>query len=372
MISFYKKYGRTLFDISLLVITVYLFMFIFSYLYHIAAPIFLALIIFIIIEPFAAFLHRRKMPKMIATAISLVLFISLILGALVGVGVIFTSQIVNLMSKIESYSFLFQIEFKNILNDLIGQMNALPPDVVEKIKEISAKFIENASKIALQFLQGLVGTLSSVSTFVIQFAIGLILAFFLSIEIETWRKIAREKTPKTFKIAFTFLRENVLKGFVSYIKAQFVLISITFALIFISLLILGVNNAFSISLLAAFFDLLPLLGVSTVFIPWIIYLLIVKQVSLALWISGIYLVVLLLRQFLEPKITGQSLGVSAFTMLSFMIISLSIFGVAGLILSPILIVTIKALIEQGYLQLWIRKPDEEFSEEIVKEKETFE
>jgi predicted PurR-regulated permease PerM len=63
---------------------------------------------------------------------------------------------------------------------------------------------------------------------------------------------------------------------------------------------------------------------------------------------------------LEPKITGNTLGVSAFTMLSFMIVSLSLFGVAGLILSPVLIILLKALMDQGYLRRWIRLPKEEF------------
>jgi hypothetical protein len=47
-------------------------------------------------------------------------------------------------------------------------------------------------------------------------------------------------------------------------------------------------------------------------------------------------------------------------MLSFVIFSMSAFGVAGLILSPILLILIKELIQQGYLQRWIYLPQEEF------------
>jgi predicted PurR-regulated permease PerM len=200
--------------------------------------------------------------------------------------------------------------------------------------------------------------ITSFSTFLVNFLIGIILAYFLSIEIGDWKKLAREKTPNTFKVAFTFLRENVLKGIGTYLKAQLKLISITFAIIYIVLLFLGVNNAFSISVLAAIFDVLPLLGVATLFIPWIIYLFAIGNSTLAFWLLGLLGVVVLMRQILEPKITGDSLGVSAFTTLAFMIISLSLFGIAGLILSPILIILIKALIDQGYLQQWIRKPED--------------
>ncbi|MNR30868.1 hypothetical protein D3C85_1483440 [compost metagenome] len=70
---------------------------------------------------------------------------------------------------------------------------------------------------------------------------------------------------------------------------------------------------------------------------------------------------LIVRQLLEPKITGNSIGVSsAFLMLAFVIFSMSAFGVAGLILSPILLILIKELIQQGYLQRWIYLPQEEF------------
>jgi predicted PurR-regulated permease PerM len=100
-----------------------------------------------------------------------------------------------------------------------------------------------------------------------------------------------------------------------------------------------------------------------VFIPWIIYLFVVGSTKLAICLSVLLGIVILVRQIMEPKITGDSLGVSAFTMLAFMIISLSLFGVAGLILSPVLIILIKALYEQGYLQRWIRRPEEEYEPE---------
>ncbi|MNL66173.1 hypothetical protein D3C87_1905940 [compost metagenome] len=47
-------------------------------------------------------------------------------------------------------------------------------------------------------------------------------------------------------------------------------------------------------------------------------------------------------------------------MLSFVILSSSIFGFAGLILSPILLILLKELLQQGYLQRWIFLPKEEF------------
>lgn len=358
MLSFYKKYYRTAFDIGLIFITVLLVMWVFSFLYKIAAPVFLSFLVFVIIEPFAKFLNKRKIKKSIATAISILLFIIILLGVLIGAGIIFVQQVSGLIGQLDYYTEMFQVQLGEQIANLKGQLDLLPPDLLEKAEEYTGTIAAKGAEIAKAFLLWLLSSITSFSTFVINFLIGIILAYFLSLEIGTWKKVAAEKTPKTFKIAFHFLRENVLKGIATYLKSQLKLVTITFVFVYICLLLLGVEKAFSISLMAAVFDLLPLLGISTLFIPWIIYLFIVGNTSLALWLAGLLIVVILIRQILEPKITGESLGVSAFTMLAFMIISLSIFGVAGLILSPVLIILIKALYDQGYLQQWIRKPED--------------
>ncbi|MCP3772109.1 sporulation integral membrane protein YtvI [Paenibacillus sp. MZ04-78.2] len=369
MISFYRKYYKTIFDIALLVLTVYLFMFVFSYLYRIATPIFLAFVIYMIIEPFARFLHRRGIKKAIASAISTMIFVLVILGAITGAGVIFTSQIVSLKDKLPEYTSVLTREIAKQTDTLQDRFGTLPTeDIVNKAKEYSAEIAKKATEIVRSFLTSTFTVLTSFSAFLVNFVIAIILAYFLSIEIESWKRIAEKKTPNTFKKAFHFLRENVLIGIVTYIKAQAKLIGVTFVVIFIALLVMNIKNAFSVALLAAFFDVLPLLGVSTLFIPWIIYLFVVGQTTLAIWLSVLLAVVISVRQILEPKITGDSLGVSAFTMLSFMMVSLSLFGVSGLILSPILIILIKALYEQGYLKKWIRMPAEEYEPQLPKSK----
>jgi sporulation integral membrane protein YtvI len=358
MLSFYKKYYKTVFDIALIVLTIYIFMYLFSYLYRIATPIFLSFLIFAAIEPLARLLHRRGLKKSLASAISILLFILIILGALVGIGIVFTNQISSLSDKIPIYADILQQQIALTADYLHTKWNALPAGVADKSKEYAGTFTKFGGTIASGFFLWLTGWLTSFTSFIVNFTIGIILAYFLSTEIEAWKKMTTDNTPQTFKKAFFFLKENVFIGILGYIKAQLKMVSITFIVILIALFIFGVDNAFSIALLAGVFDLLPLLGVSTVFIPWIIYLFAVGQSTLAIELSILLALVIIVRQILEPKITGDTLGVSAFTMLSAMIISLSLFGISGLILSPILIILLKALHEQGHLKRWIRLPED--------------
>ncbi|WP_373231749.1 AI-2E family transporter [Cohnella sp.] len=360
MLSLYQKYWRTVFDIGIIALTVWLTMYIFSYLYNLATPVFLSFLVFWIIEPLARLLNRWGLRKSIASGISVLLFTLVILAIFVGLGFVFTQQIIQLSEDLPKYTAQLQEQISNITGNLQGRIEALPPGIEDKLNDAITFVTNQGATWAGVFLTWLAGFLTSFSSFVLNFSIAIILAYFLSLEIETWKQLSKERSPKTLKIAFEFLRNNVFKGIGAYLKAQGKLISITFGVIFVALLALGVNNAFSIALLAGFFDVLPLLGVNTLFIPWIAYLFITGETNLAIWLTGLLLVVTLTRQILEPRITGQTVGVSAFTMLAFMMVSLSLFGVAGLILAPILMILLKALYDQGYFNKWIRYPREEF------------
>jgi sporulation integral membrane protein YtvI len=361
MLPLYKKYWRTFFDIGLIVLTVYLIMFGFSKLYQLAAPVFLSFFVFMLIEPLARFLNRRGLAKPFASAISVLLFLILLLGTLFGAGLLITMQALHFQDNLPKYTFVVQQHFVETTTYLQQKIDNLPPDMTNKLNGYFKNATDVLSEWVVTFLKYMIGILGSFSSFMANFGVAIILAFFLSMEIKDWRKIAHDKMPKTFKTAYAFLKGNVFKAIGSYLKAQLILIGITFAIVLIGLFILRTGNEITMALVCAVVDILPLLGVTAVLIPWIIYLFIVGNTSLAIGLTVLLAIVLIVRQLLEPKITGNSIGVSsAFLMLSFVILSTSAFGVAGLILSPILLILVKELIQQGYLQSWIYLPQEEF------------
>jgi sporulation integral membrane protein YtvI len=356
LLPLYKKYWRTAFDIGIIALTVWLVLYVFSFLYRIATPVFLAFVIFWLIEPLAGRLHRMGLRKSFASGISVLLFTVVVLALVLGLGYIFAMQIEQLQHRLPTHS-----QIQAIAENLQERANSLPPDIAVRLKDAAAFVADAGAWLAKKFLGWLVSFLSSFSTFVFNFSIAIILAYFLSVEIDSWRRLSAERAPKTLKLAFAFLRDNVFRGIAAYFKAQAKLVSVTFAVILVALLLLKVDNAFAIALLAGLFDVLPVLGVGTLFVPWIVYLFVTGDFQLGLCLTGLLLLVTLTRQFLEPRITGQTIGVSAFTMLAFMMVSLSLFGVAGMILAPVLMILLKALYDQGYLQQWIRLPKEEFA-----------
>jgi len=365
LIAFYKKYARTAFDLALIAVTVWLIMYVFGFLLRIAAPIFVGYFIFLMNEPFASFLHKRGLKKIYASTISMIVFIAVVLLIFLLLGVILAVQIQNIIVAVPRYVEIVEEFFLQGVRWVQTQLMALPPEVMERAQDYSSLLFAEAAVLISSFLEGIFNLITSIPALLFNFLIGVILAFFLSIEEEKWSRLFKEKSPKTFRKAYYFLKAHVFSGIGIYLKAQMKLIGATFAVMLSGLLALGIENALSIALLAAFFDLLPLLGVSIIFIPWIIYLFIIGDIALGVWLLALLGIVIVFRQIMEPKIMGDSLGVSAFTVMAFMIISLSLFGVTGVILSPLLIILIKALYKHGYLKAWVRLPEDEFEGETA-------
>jgi hypothetical protein len=114
----------------------------------------------------------------------------------------------------------------------------LPPDLTDKLNGYFTDATNVLSSWLVVFFKYMIGVLGSFSSFMGNFGIAIILAFFLSMEIKDWKKIAHDKMPKTFKTAYAFLQGNVFKAIGSYLKAQLILIAITFVIVLVGLLIL--------------------------------------------------------------------------------------------------------------------------------------
>ncbi|MBQ9773615.1 MAG: sporulation integral membrane protein YtvI [Clostridia bacterium] len=142
-------------------------------------------------------------------------------------------------------------------------------------------------------------------------------------------------------------RDQIRTAFARYIKAYLWLLLLTFACLLVGLLILRVEYAFLLALLIAVLDLLPVLGVGTVLIPWSIVMLIGQRYFLGFGLLLLYLTVTLIRQIVEPRLLGKSLGLHPMLTLFSTYAGFVLLGVFGMILGPIVAVLIKQAVELG-------------------------
>ena len=114
-------------------------------------------------------------------------------------------------------------------------------------------------------------------------------------------------------------------------------------IILIGLFILRVDYAVTIALITGFVDLLPYVGTGLIFVPWIIYQAITGNIGLAIGLAVLYVVVLVQRQLMEPKVLSSNIGLDPLATLIALFIGFKLIGFLGLIVGPVALVILTTL-----------------------------
>lgn len=135
------------------------------------------------------------------------------------------------------------------------------------------------------------------------------------------------------------------KGIKGYLKAQLMLMFSTFIIFGIGLVIIDAPLPILIALIIAILDIVPILGSGIVMIPWSIISFISGNNSMGINLAILYVVVTITRQIIEPKITGDQIGIRPIYTFIATLIGSMIFGPIGVIAGPIIVVILKSLYE---------------------------
>ncbi len=132
---------------------------------------------------------------------------------------------------------------------------------------------------------------------------------------------------------------------ISFLRAYMLIMAITFTELFVMFSVARIEYAFLLALFTAVIDILPVLGTGTVLLPWAAFLIISGNGSKGIAILVIFAAVTVVRQFIEPKIVGDSVGMSPFTSLASMYVGLKLFGAVGLLLAPLCVIGVKNILK---------------------------
>ena len=116
-------------------------------------------------------------------------------------------------------------------------------------------------------------------------------------------------------------------------------------------LIIGQQNPFRTALLISFIDLLPVLGTGAVLVPWGLVLILGGNYLNGVIIIAIYLVVMMVRNFLEPRIVGKQIGIPPIVSLILLFCGLKLFGFLGMVFSLLSLVVIVNLYKEKIIEL---------------------
>jgi sporulation integral membrane protein YtvI len=173
--------------------------------------------------------------------------------------------------------------------------------------------------------------------------ISLIASFFISRDRDLILETCLAPFPKEWKKKIISLQEEIITAAVGFVRAQLILITITTIIAISGLMIIGSDYALVAGLTAGLLDLIPVIGPGMLFSPLIIYHFIIGNISFALSLILLYIIMTTVRQVSEAKIVGESIGVHPLAILVAIYLGVQLFGLSGVFIGPAVVVVLKSL-----------------------------
>ena len=220
-----------------------------------------------------------------------------------------------------------------------GGLGKLVAQSTANLSESGAALWEQTALRLPSFLGSAVG---KVSQGFIGLGTGVVSAFLISARLPVLRASIQQRIPPQWKDTLIPALRRVRKTLGGWLKAQGILMLITYGIVSAGLMLLQIPYGPVWALLIALVDAVPMLGTGTVLLPWALVRLLQGQGLQALGLAGIFGTSALVRSVLEPKLVGRHIGLDPLLTLIAMYAGWQFFGFWGLILAPMTAAAAKA------------------------------
>lgn len=343
---------RFLFVIGIVILAILSF----YYLSRVTYPFLIGLAIAFLINPLVNFFEKKgRMPRALGVFIALILLfaifaglVTLLIAEIVTGANYFASVIPDHLDTLINYIEVFVaaqiIPFYNQLTNIFQGLDSGQQDtIMTNIQNVGTKIGTTVGNFVQAFFGNIPTIISWFPNAATVLIFSLLATFFIS---KDWYRLSAMFSrflPNRAKSSGKTVFFDLKKALFGFIKAQATLISITTVIILIGLLILRVDYAITIALIAGIVDIIPVLGTGAIFVPWIIFEVISGQMNLAIGLGVLYIIVLVQRQIMEPKVLSSNIGLDPLATLISLFVGFKLIGFLGLIAGPVTLVIITTL-----------------------------
>ncbi len=375
-----KKRRDMIINVAFVAMIFGLIFFFVKYLFGVTAPFLLSFFFAVCLQRPLRKLDKKTNNKM-HTFWSMFLVI-VVLAVIIGPVVL----ILSLIGKeiVEFISFLGE-ELNDLPNflatlqkEIISLLKFLPDGIYTSVSDKITVFFTNLindfdlSKLNIDIksitngltsgITGVYSVVKSIPSAILSLVIGIIAWIFFTKDYNYIVGFIKRQLPEGKKNLLSETKQIFSKTILKMLRAYGIIMFITFCELFLGLSILnliGVMNngyVFMIAIAIAVFDILPVAGSGGILIPWAVVSLILGSYPKAIGLIVIYVVITVIRQYIEPKIVGSSLGVHPIVTLAGLYFGLKLFGFMGMFIIPLTVMTLKAFNDAGRIHLY-KTPD---------------
>lgn len=206
----------------------------------------------------------------------------------------------------------------------------------ESILKSVQDWAKTSSIFLLNFLSALPGA------FVI-FVVSIVAALLTSMAFPDVKNFLNRFVPQRWQGNAKIVGQDLGVVLVGFLRAEIILVSVTMIITTFGLILIGNRYAVTIGVFAGLLDLFPIVGTGVIFVPWIMVLLIYGSVGAGIKILVVWVIAVVVRQALEPKVMSKNIGLHPLPTLVSMYAGLKLLGGAGLILGPTIVIIYEAI-----------------------------
>ena len=352
-LSYIYKVIRRILNIALIIIGIYIG----TKLIIFYIPFLIAFIISLIIEPAIKYLMKKAnfTRRMSAIIIFLIVF-SIIIGSVTWGIVSLVSESTNLLQTLNIYIDRAYTQ----IQDTIGKMSitriSISNNVSKLLQDSSTELLYKISGWLTEFLTKFLNIITSIPTIAIYTVITILSLYFICTDRIYILDLMEHHMPSKWVQKLAIHIKEISESLGGYLKAEATLILLSFVISVVGLYIfkfIGMNVKYPllIALGVVFVDALPILGAGSVFVPWAISCGLNGDLKLGISLIILWVIMSIVRQFLEPKIVSGKIGIHPIFTLISMYTGFKVIGVFGILVGPIVLIIFKSIfanrIEQG-------------------------
>lgn len=320
-------------------------------------PFLLALGVAALVEP-AIDKVRRKMG--LQRGFLAAVFTLALLGTLVTLATTLVVQLVHQAMDALQQLPLYLAGLPALADTILGRLEefcatcpaGLRQDVEHILSQLPQQVSQLVGTLSAAGLRAMAGLMAALPQLVL-FCVTTILAVFFSVSAyPAITAFVRRQFRPGRQAWISGVKENLFSTLGKWLKAQCVLVTITFAQLLTGFLLLRQPYALLLAVTIALIDALPVFGTGTVLLPWALGCCLIGDFPKGIALTALYAVIMLVRSITEPKIMAAQAGLPPLAALMAMYVGFRTVGVGGMILFPILLLLCKQLHDGGFLHLW--------------------
>jgi len=309
-------------------------------------PFVIGWIISCIANPLVQFLERKiKIKRKAGTVVVIVLVIALIIGVGYLAGYFIVKQLSGFIIELPEMwsSFAKDLEHVgNLINRFYIKLPKSTVDILNTVGDALTAAVGSVSGTVSNIsFEGMGSVVENVANGIIAVIMAMLSAYFFIADRDYLHQMYQKYLPESVKSKMDLFNRSIVQAVGGYFKAQFFIEIWIYFLIWIGLWFLGVEYAFIIAFGIAVLDFFPVFGSGAVFLPWAILKLVGGDYFMMIGMLVLWGLCQLVRQLIQPKIMGDSIGLAPIPTLILLYIGYKVAGVLGMILAvPIGIIII--------------------------------